>query len=63
MFPKLSGKSTGIAYETLSAVIRQPDPAIHKDELDKRDNAGDWRNKKTAARATHRASGESGKSL
>jgi hypothetical protein len=50
-------------------VIRQPDPAIHKDEQDeqderdKRDNAGDRRNKKTAARATNRASGESGESL
>jgi hypothetical protein len=44
-------------------VIRQPDPAIHKDERDKRDNAGDRKNKKTAARDTNRASGESGESL
>jgi hypothetical protein len=44
-------------------VIRQPDPAILKDERDKGDNAGDRRNKKTAAMATNRASGESGESL
>jgi hypothetical protein len=46
----------------MHTVIRQPDPAIHKDEQDeqdKGDNAGDRRNKKTAARATNRASGES----
>jgi hypothetical protein len=45
------------------SVIRQPDPAIHKDERDKRDNAGDRKNKKTAVRDTNRVSGESGESL